>query len=627
MQQLRRNSVSRIVSYVLIAALLAPQSILCLPVLAQARIDRLPGSLNAIPAVVVVPFEDQTGQAGAALMREATAATALALEDSGEYVVTSTADLERELQALRMQPPLATAEQLRLGQRLHADKVLVGNLAGLKVDARTGRAHVELRLMMLDVGIGEYLDGAIANIETKSIPGFSGDVSSIVNEALRQAAEAATNTMLSKTVRRGSVDLVDDQGNINVNLGGDDGLGLGSELLVMRPVWQPDVEQVIMRRIGVIRVNDLESNMAVARVSEGTMPSTGDRIYRIYRPASAQKAVARGRQIKGIATIGVAVALLLGLVAIATGGTTSSASGLECSLVQDAPGESPDILVEINTSGMALDKTHGWLIFRSTSSSVPTTPANMIDYDGRDGALNQYVDEPQVRNDVEAEDEFTFISGDDEEDATLEANFNDPQLQNGTKYYHTVRRFIEPPSQPGSNPPGTQQLPIVATLTVDPDTALSDPADPCGPVTYHQPAIPIAPANGAQNLPTEDITFDWTAATGANDYIVHIFPATDPDGLLSPILQSAVIRWSGSGAMTTTIHGPFDANTTYFWRVGDRQSTDPTFPLFRPTGVNAFLYSVMRSFKTVNLPPPPAGVGPRLPSNHGGPWGTGRRGR
>ena len=632
MQQLRRNHVSRVVSYVLIAALLATQGLICLP--AQAQVGQ------NVPAVTVVPFQDETGQAGPANMREATAAAALSLEDSREYVVTSTTDLDRELQALRMQPPLSTPEQIRLGQRLHADKVLVGRLAALQVDSKSGRARVELHLMLLDVGIGEYLDGAISSIETKAIPGFNGDVTSVVHEALRQAADAAVTSMLSTTVRRGSVDLVDDLGNININLGSDDGIGVGSDLLVMRPVWQPDVEQVILRRVGVIRVADLESNLSVARVVEGSVPSTGDRVFRIYKPISAQKVEARGRSIKKGLELVAAVGLLFGLFAVATGGTTASPSRLSCALAQDGNGSVPDILLTIDTSQIAEQKTHGWLIYRSNGSSVSAIPGNLIDVFRGSGDLPFYDDDPAVRNAQTSPSNmtFTFVKGDGEVTATLTATYNHPALVAGSKYYYRVQRFMEPLQNPGANAP-IAALQIVPpnpnpTLTVTPPEALSDASAPCGQVTYFLPPRQLIPGDypaiDAQSRPTDladpSSNFDWAPTTGANDYIVQLFPATDPDGLGSPIRQSEVVRSTSAANLTKNLSGgSLDGDTYYFWRVGARLSTDPTFPIFKPTGVSAWLYSTMRKFKTVYMPPAQVGgVTPRVPTGHAGPWGSSR---
>ena len=42
-----------------------------------------------------------------------------------------------------------------------------------------------MTVRLLDVGTQAYLDGATADYTTKAIPGWKGDESEIINEALR----------------------------------------------------------------------------------------------------------------------------------------------------------------------------------------------------------------------------------------------------------------------------------------------------------------------------------------------------------------------------------------------------------------------------------------------------------
>ena len=629
MQQLRRNTVSRGVSYLLVAVLLAPQSLFLMPACAQTAGQN-------VPAVVVIPFQDQTGKAGAALMREATAAAALALEDSKEYVVISTTDLDRELAALHLTPPLSTSQQVRVGERLHADKVVIGTLASLAVDSSSGRARADLHLMLLDVGIGEYLDGAVAAIETRAIPGFSGDVAAVTHEALREVAESAVTKMLSTTVRRGTVEMVDDLGNININLGTDDGLQVGSELLVMRPTWQPDVEQVIMRRVGTIKLMDAESNMSIAHRAEGSLPTTGDRVYRIYKPVSAQMAVARQKKIKAGAQLVAAGLLLLGLVAIATGPTTASGSRIVCGLAQAAPGSDPVVRLEVNTNNTSIDKTHGWLVFRAANNpDFPAVAQYLIDaIPGQ--RMTVYSDEPfEYRVVEDLEITFQYLEEGDIEDGNVNVSFNDTPLVRGTRYFYRIRRIIEPLGRPGQDPPiATAQIePVDPVIEPDPDDrVLSDPSNSCGPVTFFTSPLLSTPDNGSTSQRTDAVTFTWQPSLGANEYRVQVFPSSDPDGLNSPILQSAVVRDTGAAILNATIEN-FSGSTTYWWRVGARQSADPTRPLNLMTGVREWLYSSMRSFTTVTTPPTPPGTAGaegrpiHVPAQHGGWWGGDRRNR
>lgn len=634
MQQLRRSTVSRAISVLLVAALLTPQ---CLVYVSGVSAQQG----QNVPAVAVIPFQDMTGRGNPALLREATAAAALALEDSKEYLVTSTADLDREMLSLRLQPPLSLSQQTRLGERLHVEKVLVGTLDALSVDSATGRAHIQLRVQMLDVAIGEYLDGAAVDTWTKAIPCFNGDVAQVTHEALREAAETAISKMLSASVRRGSVDLVDDQGNINLNLGTDDGLQIGSELLVMRPTWQPDVEQVVMRRVGVISIADVEANMSTARAIEGSIPTTGDRVYRIYKPVSVIQAEAKSRKIKSTGQIIAGLLLLAGIISTAIGPNTTTPSGLNsCFLLQQAPGVNPAVRLNFRTPTVSRDATHGFLIFRAANNpDFPAVARYLIDM--IPGYTTLYSDDP-FENSVTVDEEITFQFKDNTSgtagsltDGSVTATFIHPAQIPGTRYFYRIRRISDPLAPAGSNPPistGTAQAAVVPVITPTPDwRIITEASNACGPVTFFTVPIQSTPANGAVNQPTSNITFSWQTTTGANEYIVEVFPSTDPDGLNLPVLQSALLRSTNSTVMSTVIAGPFNPSATYYWRVGARQSSDPEKPVNAQTGRQGFLYSAIRAFTTATSPPPPPSSStaqPRpIPARHGGWWGGSTRGR
>lgn len=628
MQQLRRSTVSRALSILLVTALLTPQCVVYL-----SGVSAQEAGTN-VPAVAVIPFQDVTGKGSPALMREATAAAALALEDSKEYVVTSTADFDREMAALRLTPPLSLGQQLRLGERLHVEKILVGTLSELGVDSRTGRARVGLRLMMLDVEIGEYLDGSIIDIETKTIPGFNGDVAQVMHEALREAAEAGIGRMLSASVRRGTVEMVDDLGNVNINLGTNDGVEVGSDLLVMRPTWQPDAEKVILRRVGVIRIAEIESNMSVARGVDGGLPTSGDKVYRVYKPHAVMQAEAKSRKLKSTGQLVAGLLLVLGLVAVATGDTTSTVSGVKCSMLQTAPGQSPYVRLAISTPSTAKDATHGYLIFRAANNPDFSAVAGYL-IDMIQGYTTRYTDDP-LRNDTTDDEELTFqyedaTSDGELTDGSVTATYNHLAMVPGTRYFYKVRRITDPLSDPGTNPPiSTAQTTVTPVITPDPDwSVITDASASCGPLTYYTVPLQSSPADAAANLTTTSITFTWQATTGANEYRVEVYPATDPDGTSAASFQSAVIRDSGSSVLSATISGPFSASTTYYWRVGARQSSDTSQPVNEQTGKSGWLYSTMRSFTTAASPPTPPGTssagGRPIPNRHGGWWGNGRR--
>lgn len=626
MQQIRKSAWSRFLAQLLTVALLTPYLFLSVGE-AEAQMGR------SVTAVVVLPIADQSGHSSDLIVREATAAVALALEDTREFLVSSSADIEREMSSLGMRFPLGTAEQLRLGKWMRVDKVLTGTVTAASVDAKTGRARVDIQIKMLDVEIGEYLDGAIESITTSAVPGWTGEASQVLNEALRNAAESAVSKMLGSRVQSGTVELVDDRGNININLGFDDGIVDGSDLLVIRPTWQPDLEELIGRRVGVISITNAQAKMSIAKRKEGGTPRTGDKIYRIYKPIELAMREARGKKMKNTGKMTAGILLLAGLLGIARGSHTSSPSSMTGGLTQARPGAQPFVRLTLYTGHSAGEPTHGWLFFRAANNpDFPAVPQFLIDaIPGK--RLNFYSDDPFEARVVENFSiEFQYFGiGRDLEDGDVEVSYNKMPLTRGTSYYYRVCRVTDPQFPPGTNPPiGTAQAiePTTPEINPSPDwSIISRPSPSYGPITFFTPPIQSLPTDGAANLTAQDITFSWQPSTGANEYIVQVFPGNDPDGIRSPILQSAPTRSTGATIMSSTIRGPFQSGQQYWWRVGARRTGDVSMPLNQLTGQAGWLFSDMRSFNVADGPPPPPGtsdtVNRPVPS-HRGLWGTGR---
>jgi hypothetical protein len=629
MQHFRRSRLTRTMVYLVMAALVAPYVALAAPS------SSLP--TKSVTTVAVIPMQDATGTGNVVITREATSAVALSMEDTREYMVTSTADLEREMASLVIQVPLSKAEQVHLGQRLKVDKVLTGRVTAMSVDARTGRARVGFSLMMLDVGIGEYLDGAVMTITSKSIPGWNGDVNLVIAQATREAADAAVAQMLASRVKRGNIDLVDDLGNININMGTDNGIVSGTEFLVMRPVWAPDIEEVIMRHVGIIRVgspDEIAAQLSVAHTISGATPATGDKIYRIYKPEAVTKQEVRSASIKRTGQLIAALALLAGLFAVGGGETTTSASDISGALAQAGPGTSPEFVqLSLHTGGTGVDKMHGFMIFRNV---IPSFAWNVFDLIDIIPASNQpyvpYSDGPAARVAVDGEVQFQFIDqnqggtgGGSQTEGSVTATFDVAGLTPGTSYYYMCVRITDPIGRPGANPPiGTAQ---VGQITATPDFSIfSDASNTFGPITYfHCPTL-ILPADNAVSQPPTSVTFNWQTMVGADQYRVEVFQQTDPNGTGTPYQVSSVVSKT-SGTASVTLPGPFsDTTQNYFWRVGGRKSLEPG-PLSQTVHKTGWLYSAMRHFTPALSPPPlPTSVhlAPATPPQVGRPSGQAR---
>jgi hypothetical protein len=207
----------------------------------------------------------------------------------------------------------------------------------------------------------------------------------------------------------------------------------------------------------------------------------------------------------------------------------------------------------------------------------------------------------------------------------VECTWTHPALTPGETYFHKVRLVTKPQFPPGTNPPlsGTGGTENVFqnpdnTITQGGDfPMISRPTREVGPVTYIlSPQLKSPPENPLPQNPAS-ITFEWEPTTGADEYCVQVFPASDPNGVGQPIFQRAGIRGQGSGTISETwlpATGDLQPNSLYYWRVGARKSTEllgrgQGMPRvgFGSTQVLGYVFSVMRSFPTPDFPPNPTG--------------------
>ncbi len=619
----------------------------------------LPASLLAqgheIATTAVVTFQDQSGRRSRLLETKATDAVALALAESKEYLVTPAADVERELKSLGLTPPLNTTEAVRLGRRLDVSSVTEGQILQASADPSSGRATVRLQILMVDVAAEEPLDGAVTAVETKGVPGYQGSEADLLNEALRQAAERSVDQMMATHVRRGTIEAVVSSGNCEINLGAQDGVQPGMDMVVMRPVYLRDLEKVVLRQIGQVKVAQVQADICYATPHANVAPRTGDYVLRIYEPATqTERAVAKKRT-KSFAFGAMALGVLFGIVAVATGGNVSSSPGstVISYLHQNGPGDgSPTIRVQY----LAANVANGHLLFRGESAGFPPEAPYLVEVSGQQGEERlSFIDDvpasggPFTRTiTVEYVDESGAPAT-----ATVDCGWTHPALSPGQFYYHRIRRVDKPQLPPGSNPPIGKTGAIIASVTSgagspvsaglrrasgtrayrpfqDPTNTItqsadfpmiSEPSNVAGPVTYIQPSN-LTAVEGVPQNPNGPIDFTWSQTTGADEYMIQIFPAADPNGLGQPAFQMTGIRATGPGNVTKTLtfSPPLAANSAFGWRVGSRNSLEATD---NPRGqgitqvtagttvLRGWVLTFMSPFTTNSAPPPPPSVAKR----------------
>jgi len=429
----------------------------------------LPAALWAqggdVTTTAVVHFTDTTQRKSTLLEAKATDAVALALSDSKEYLVTPAREVDREVQALGLRPPLSMTEAVRLGKRLDVDCICVGQILDASVNSATGRGQVRLQIMMADVEAAEYLDGATVTTETKAIPGWSGTEADILNEGLRQGAEEAVARMLATRVRRGTIEAVLPSGTCEINLGSQDGAATAMKLVVMRPVYLKELETVTLRKIGYLEISRLQPDMCYADPLRSVAPRTGDYVIRVYEPYVVVKAAAakqdRTKFVWGL----VSLALVGALAGIATGGNEGTAPRTPISyLYQDAAGLPPTIRVEFLGDR---DRAFGHLLFRGPTRYFPADPYWLVEVFTRGMGQQsiKYMDDlPDAYPQKDVTIEVTFRDeGGDFTTETIDCTYVHPQLDPGATYYHRVQKATKPQFPPGTNPPigstgGTDQV-------------------------------------------------------------------------------------------------------------------------------------------------------------------------
>lgn len=589
-------------------------------------------------SVAVVPFVDHSRARKELLGEKAMDAVALALDESREYVVSPKADTRRELENIGAgladgrNVALSLEQMVRLGERLRVDKVCNGSVDRLTLDGRTGRARCVLTVRLLDVTTHEYLDGATSDYTTRPIPGWKGDQSEVINEVLRSAAEDAVTKILTSRRPRGNVDLSDQDGTILVNLGARDGIDIGTQLLVVRGLWNEAEERVVVRKIGIIEVRSRETNMSRCRLVSGSVPRTGDKCYVMYRPTRAVAAAASKARTKSYLTILGGVLAAVGLYNVATGPDSRSAPGARAFLAQQAPGSEPRIRVETATGSIpGAAKTHAWLVFRGDTAGFPAQVdnRNYLVAAIRGSKLIDFEDDPRRVVDIGFELEFQYMNEEgDREDGSVDITYNHLELTAGSTYYYKLRRIVDP---------GRVRIPIADTtqaedelvdvsFDLDPADALSEESAVAGPVTFIYPVTLQTPTDGnaAVDGGAGKTVFTWTPSLGADEYQVMIY--TNPGATGTPVKLSPVITFTGSGTtMSWRMDTALAASTKYYWFVGARKRGEAP-PFVRSLNRSGWIMSAPFSFTTAPTPPitPLSAGGPAAgtrPGGRSGWWG------
>ncbi len=585
-------------------------------------------TFTEITSAAVLPIQDATGGESLVIAEKATDAVALALEDSGEFRVVSQRDVKAALSELGLELPLMEAQQARLGEHLKVDKVVSGVIHEIKVNSRTGQCQVRLEIKVMDVRLKAILDGAMVEVETRPIPGWQGQDATVVNEALRLAAEKVVAEMLRRHVPRGTVLQVDEMGTIMVSIGLNDGVFKSQKMLIVRADWNPDLKEVEIRTVGNMQIFQAEPGFSKGKALPGSQwPQTGDKVYALYTPAQVVRQMEHKHHITKSLRLGWAFAMLAGVLAIGFSKGTTAPPGADVQIAQEGAGGTPYIRVNTNR-GFIPDTTqvHAWLFYRDEME--PLAEPDYIVGATSQARLDRYADDPAERLGVTFTTSFTYVDRSGEQaDGSVDLTYDDPALVAGSSYYYKVQRVVDPimPQPPVTGQVGTAQ----ASLTVEPPEALGEASRAIGPVTYFEPAVLVSPTNNSASVNPANVTFEWTPSDGADQYQVQVYSDMN---LTNLVYQSPVLSWTGESVMTHNVTSTvFSGNTTYWWVVCNRKYGEAQ-PVARIGGQDRFgwIYSNKWSFTTTTAPPPPPSAAgsdrPSRPTSRSGFWherGTG----
>ncbi len=280
-------------------------------------------------------------------------------------------------------------------------------------------------------------------------------------------------------------------------------------------------------------------------------------------------------------------------------------------LHQQTLGAAPTIRLHLDQPSVPLeDQIFGWLFYRSANQRYFSLTARyLVDALFEARLPGGYWDDGpsgEALREIDREFRYTSPIG-DEETVSVTVAWDDPALRPGVRYYHRVQRIVEPMARAGSGAPIAQALSPAQTaqIDVDPADALSKGSTPTPGVTYISPPVLQLPRDGTPDRSTTKLSFEWSAAAGADQYVLQVFPSDDPTGERNPSYQKT-LRRTATGTMRHTFESALEPGTRFYWRVGARKSGE-ALPVNQQLLQRGWVYSSMRGFTTAQAPPPPPG--------------------
>lgn len=478
----------------------------------------------------------------------------------------------------------------RIGQETGADRVLTGEVASIEIDRETNQASARIRVKMLDVVSGEWINGSIATGKSNKRLGYSQDKDSdLIIEAINNAALKVVDTMAKYIIPFGTIlgSPADDEALINQ--GTQQGIMLGMKMIVLRrnETGADDV-------VGHIRITSVGDTDAMAKVIDairGIKP--GDRVMAIYTPpkdtgkdverpkTSKEEKIAKGSKLL------MGLGVLLGLLALTTKGREAEGTmgGISMSVgsrdAQSIDGSGNGLLIAWDIPGNILSSNIlEYHIWRDTSSSIGNAPI----------FAGTYIGTP-LYNNLLGNYDFSVIDNMLMDDDTVTWRI---PVDDGTS-------FGAAPNSPAAiiaTQPGESHPYFVSALY-----RLDIPSSTGGTLTRYRETVPafigrstyllepelISPGDntGTQELALSNITFTWNSVAGATDYVIEVSSTMDFQRDKTWVSRFPRISPTAGVPISATFTNVLSLSTelsdvpsggVLYWRVGCKNNLDTYAP-------------------------------------------------
>lgn len=355
----------KLISNVLVAALVLPYMMLGLAAKGYAQLKSLPGW-------AVVDFVNKKKGSGNTYGASAAAAIAGSLSRTGKYNVETQESVARVVEGLGLTQPLPDIQNvLRVANELKVQTIVTGEIADYRIDSTAAgkQARVSVRAVCYDVASGLPVNGAA--VSASSIV-RSGEVAEdvLVNDALSQAAALIASQVSLQTLPTGTVLNTGTQTAL-INNGSRSGFTMGMQVIITRGRQQVGSGEVI-------EVQPDKSTIKVKRQELGIQP--GDKVRAIFDvpvlapgfSPSGEAVVAKSTR-KSSPSGFVSTLLVLGLVAfLVGGGGHGDAIAAPITEAYNDPTNGASVRISWKPNGYAKGNSikQSWQIFRNDLQDI-----------------------------------------------------------------------------------------------------------------------------------------------------------------------------------------------------------------------------------------------------------------